>query len=84
MDFPALVIVSDAAMKHDEHFHITVHCQRNSGQKLKFTGTWRQELMQRPCSSVPYFLLLNACSLCFLIEPWITRPEMKHPPSIAN
>ena len=40
-------------------FHITVQRGRKSGQELKQTGTWRQELRQRPQRGAAYWLALH-------------------------
>jgi hypothetical protein len=42
------------------HFHITIHVWRKSGQKNS-TGTWRQELMQRPWRGAACWLAPLAC-----------------------
>jgi hypothetical protein len=46
---------------------------RKSGLELKQVR--KQELMQRPCRDVPYWL----ASACSLIEPKTTSPEMVPP-----
>lgn len=53
------------------HFCITVHHHRKLGQKSNRTGTWRQEMMQRPWRHAAYYkaYFLKAYSTCFVIEP---------------
>jgi hypothetical protein len=52
------------------YFHITVHHGKQSGRNS------RQELMQRPWRDAAHWLVLLACSACFLIEPRATFPEV--------
>ena len=80
-----LVGVSVAAMKHCEqkasrggkglfglHVHITVHPQRSEDSYSRRTGTWRQEVMQRPWRGAAYCLahhdLLNLLSYIFIVS----------------
>jgi hypothetical protein len=61
------------------HIHITVHHQRSQERNSHSTGTWRQELMQRPWRGVAYWTAPLAYLVCFLTELRTTSPGMVPP-----
>ena len=61
------------------HIHITVHHQRSQERNSHSTGTWRQELMQRPWRCVAYWTAPLAYLVCFLTELRTTSPGMVPP-----
>jgi hypothetical protein len=86
-----LVMVSVAVLKHHDqkassggkglfhlHFSITV-INGNQDRNPNSTGTWRQELMQRPWRRMLTGLHFMACSACFLLELRTTSPGMAPP-----
>jgi hypothetical protein len=50
-------------------FHITAHHQISQDRDPNRAGTWRKELMQRPCGMLLTDLLLMACSASPAMAP---------------
>jgi hypothetical protein len=65
------------------HSSVSVFITKGSqNRNSNNTGTWRQELMQRPWRGAAYWLASLSCSACFLIELRTTSPGMA--PSIID